>query len=79
VSLLNNEHPWSVTTWWHTMHPDEIPKDYKGNTRYQRPVIVDKDGCFIAEFGVGFGFEHAMSVAKYIVRLANQDAKESER
>lgn len=70
-----NQTPWRVTKWMHSMHPDEITKDHKGETRYERPVIVDKDGCFVAEFGIGFGFEHAMDVAHLVADLVNAAAK----
>jgi hypothetical protein len=64
-----NDAPWEVTKWWHEPHPKE------GGEGHDRPVIVDKNGCFVAEFGIGFGFEHAERVAHKLVALFNEDAR----
>lgn len=65
-----NDAPWEVTTTWYEPYPDE-----KGCEGHERPAIVDKDGCLVAEFGIGFGFEHAERVALKLVALFNEDAR----
>lgn len=64
-----NDAPWEVTEAWHEPHPKV------GGEGHKRPVIVDKHGCLVAEFGIGFGFEHAERVALKVVALFNEAAQ----